>query len=140
MIAPRKIPATFQRTLQRLDEAEFLIEAGHPTAAIIMLRTALDAAPREAIGFPLEGKAFVTIVAVQAGCSRRLVNRVRNLRGNANGVVHGAADGRDWNARAMLRLFRIVGTRWLRRIHGVTIEPATRPSVFPEKSKERVSY
>lgn len=132
MIASRDSAQKFSRTLRWLEEAESLIDDGYPAAAIMTLRSALDSVPRDAFGYPLDTKVCVTIIAVQAGCSRRLVTRLRDLRGNANGVVHSVRTGRACEARAMLRLFRVVGSRWLRRIYGAAESP-----VQPSERREQ---
>lgn len=123
MIAASRLhsPAEFKYTLRRLAEAEDAIDRGQVTAAVMLIRCALESASKEAFGFPLDTKTFLTIVAVQAGASRRLVSRLRNLRGTANGVAHAASEGRIDDAREMLRFFRLIGCRWLRRFHGVAV-------------------
>ena len=106
----------YWRTRQRLEEADQAVQAGQYTVAVILLRVALDSASREAFGKPCDQKAFSEMAALLAGGSRETLRRIRRLRDSANMVVHGIRNGHEREARQMLRLFRAVGQRWLRRI------------------------
>ena len=115
----------FSRTIRRLAEAELAVQQGHATAAIMLLRSALEAASIDAFGSRLNGHSFLTVAATQAGASRRLVNRLLRLRGETNAVVHAERDGRLADAREMLRLFRVVGCRWIERTAGTRFHHRT---------------
>jgi len=123
--APTEPTEKFSRTIRRLAEAELAVQQGHATAAIMLLRSALEAASIDAFGSRLNGHSFLTVAATQAGASRRLVNRLLRLRGETNAVVHAERDGRLADAREMLRLFRVVGCRWIERTAGTRFHHRT---------------
>ncbi len=122
MIAPNQAPArSFPRTRQRLGDAQQAIYAGQYTAAVMLIRNAIDTSMREAFGKACDQTAFLNLLTVEAGGSPKTIKRIRRLRDAANAVVHGVRNGRRREAEQMLRLFHTVGCRWLRRFHGVTL-------------------
>jgi len=111
----------YRRTLRRLNEAETCLATGNATLAVMAARTAIETAVLECFGRAAELNAFVTFIALEAGAKPQTLKRIRILRDGANLVVHGRRDGKEREARHMLRLFRAIACRWLRS-RGVRLE------------------
>jgi len=117
--APR---TPLNRTCRRLTEAQAAFDRGEMTTCVLLARVAIDTAASESVGH-FETRAFMRMLAFEAGVSQRTRKRIRKLGDCANATVHGDRDGTEREARQMLSLIRVIGGRWAKRVFGDAIVP-----------------
>ncbi len=105
----------FPRTLQRLEDAQEAIDRGEFTAAVLLIRSAIDTAAHEVFGRSRDSAMFIHVVTQEVDATRLTQRKVRKMRKRSNVVAHGGREGYAREALRMLTLFRAIAARWLER-------------------------
>ncbi len=117
------------RTRQRLREAQAALDRGEPTTCMVLLRVAIDTAGHEVVG-GIETRSFVRMVASSVA-GKRWAKKVNGRLDNAHTIIHGSRDATHREAVRALRLIRVIGGLWVRRVFGVDLEAAVDPQTPP---------